>query len=61
MDFNAAPSSHVQNQSAIGVDKVDADVIITDPPYYDAIPYSDLWTSSMSGLRRSLVRPFANN
>lgn len=36
-----APSS-ARNRSAIQVGDLKADIIVTDPPYYDAIPYSDL-------------------
>jgi len=31
-----------------------ADVIVTDPPYYDAIPYSDLMEFFYVWLRRSV-------
>ncbi|MFX3544365.1 DUF1156 domain-containing protein [Ralstonia mannitolilytica] len=38
-----APVPSVLNQSAIDCPEAGAfDVIVTDPPYYDAIPYSDL-------------------
>ena len=49
-----APLPHILNQSAIGVNKVDADIVITDPPYYDAIPYSDLMDFFYVWLRRTL-------
>lgn len=40
---SVAPVPKVLNQSAIECPEVGAfDVIVTDPPYYDAIPYSDL-------------------
>jgi adenine-specific DNA methylase len=52
--LQSAPRSYVLNQSAIGVDKVNADVIVTDPPYYDAIPYSDLMDFFYVWLRRTL-------
>ena len=39
------PSSH---------ERQEVDVIITDPPYYDAIPYSDLMDFFYVWLRRSL-------
>jgi len=48
------PFPHILNQSVIGVDGVDADVIITDPPYYDAISYSDLMDFFYIWLRRNL-------
>ncbi len=49
-----APCPHILNRSAIGVDGVDVDVIITDPPYYDAISYSDLMDFFYIWLRRNL-------
>lgn len=49
-----APNPSVQNGSAIAVDAGDIDVIVTDPPYYDAIPYSDLMDFFYIWLRRSL-------
>lgn len=42
-------------QSAIAVGERDIDVIVTDPPYYDAIPYSDLMDFFYVWLRRSLA------
>ena len=39
--------------SAIGGLDESVDVIITDPPYYDAIPYSDLMDFFYVWLRRS--------
>jgi len=40
---SVAPIPKVLNQSAIECPEVGTfDVIVTDPPYYDAIPYSDL-------------------
>jgi adenine-specific DNA methylase len=42
------------NASAIALDrKAEYDLIITDPPYYDAIPYSDLMDYFYIWLRRS--------
>jgi adenine-specific DNA methylase len=49
-----APLPHVLNKSVIGVDGGSADVIVTDPPYYDAIPYADLMDFFYVWLRRSL-------
>jgi putative DNA methylase len=49
-----APPPYILNRSAIAVGGVDADVIITDPPYYDAISYSDLMDFFYVWLRRSL-------
>ena len=47
------PSSYVG--SAIAMDLQDsADVVVTDPPYYDAIPYSDLMDFFYIWLRRSV-------
>ena len=47
-----APSSDVELKSAIGEQTGPYDVIITDPPYYDAIPYSDLMDFFHIWLRR---------
>ena len=49
-----APKPHIQRASAIGVSDLDMyDVIMTDPPYYDAIPYSDLMDIFHIWLKRS--------
>lgn len=61
-----APRPQVKAQSAIG--KYGGfDVIVTDPPYYDAIPYSDLmdffyvWIRrSTHGMSRDIDAAFAN-
>jgi adenine-specific DNA methylase len=45
---------HVVKRSAIASDDADVDVIVTDPPYYDAIPYSDLMDFFYVWLRRTL-------
>ena len=50
-DGAAAPS--VRKRSAIQVEG-EYDVIVTDPPYYDAIPYSDLMDFFYVWLRRSV-------
>ncbi len=51
--FRDAPSATVLNQSAI--DMVgEQDIVVTDPPYYDAIPYSDLMDFFYVWLRRTL-------
>jgi putative DNA methylase len=42
------------NQSAIAVKPDKFDIVITDPPYYDAIPYSDLMDFFYVWLRRTL-------
>ena len=47
-----APSSNVELKSAINEENGSYDVIITDPPYYDAIPYSDLMDFFHIWLRR---------
>ncbi len=44
----------VRSQSAIGLRTVGFDVICTDPPYYDAIPYSDLMDFFHVWLRRAV-------
>jgi len=41
-------------RSAIGQQPADLDLICTDPPYYDAIPYSDLMDFFHVWLRRTL-------
>ena len=40
--------------SATSCDVADIDLVVTDPPYYDAIPYSDLMDFFYVWLRRSL-------
>ncbi len=55
--LNAAsekPENHVFNISAKSFELKDQDVVVTDPPYYDAIPYSDLMDFFYIWLRRSL-------
>jgi adenine-specific DNA methylase len=51
-EFTCAPT--LVNSSAITSRKVLFDAIITDPPYYDAIPYSDLMDFFYLWLRRTL-------
>jgi adenine-specific DNA methylase len=41
------------NRSAIAMNGEQYDIIVTDPPYYDAIPYSDLMDFFYVWLRRS--------
>jgi adenine-specific DNA methylase len=48
------PPSRCVRGSAINADYGPFDVIITDPPYYDAIPYSDLMDYYYVWLRRML-------
>jgi putative DNA methylase len=50
--FSASP--HVLLGSAINATVNEVDCIITDPPYYDAIPYSDLMDFFYVWLRRTL-------
>ncbi len=53
---NASPTDILAdslNQSAIGIGNIKADIIVTDPPYYDAIPYSDLMDFFYVWLRRA--------
>ncbi len=45
---------NVQNRSVLGTSIQGMDAIITDPPYYDAIPYSDAMDFFHVWLRRSL-------
>ena len=49
-----APSPQVLRQSAAGALPGAFDLICTDPPYYDAIPYSDLMDFFHIWLRRAL-------
>ena len=44
----------VLNNSAIVSQETQVDIIITDPPYYDAIPYSDLMDFFYIWLKRTL-------
>ena len=48
---SSAPT-HIRSESAIHI-KGEYDVILTDPPYYDAIPYSDLMDFFYVWLRRA--------
>ena len=50
----SAPDSAVLSRSAIEPGLEGFDVICTDPPYYDAIPYSDLMDFFHVWLRRAL-------
>ena len=49
-----APSPQVVTRSAITAQPANLDLICTDPPYYDAIPYSDLMDFFHIWLRRVL-------
>ncbi len=48
-----APAPKVLARSAISSDSARYDCILTDPPYYDAIPYSDLMDFFYVWLRRT--------
>ena len=52
------PEAQVLRQSAIEASAGEFDAIVTDPPYYDAIPYSDLMDFFYVWLRRTLHGPF---
>ena len=52
--YKNTESPTVLNQSAIQLSSQGFDVILTDPPYYDAIPYSDLMDFFYIWLRRTL-------
>lgn len=52
---NAVPPPKVLNRSAITRSASQVDIIVTDPPYYDAIPYSDLMDFFYVWLRRTLT------
>ncbi len=47
-----APAPHVVNQSSTKSTDAKYDLVLTDPPYYDAIPYSDLMDFFYIWLRR---------
>jgi len=49
-----APPTSVEARSAIRLQDEGVDLICTDPPYYDAIPYSDLMDFFYVWLRRAL-------
>ncbi len=51
--FKEAVEPHIIQQSAIAHNN-QVDIIVTDPPYYDAIPYSDLMDFFYVWLRRTL-------
>ena len=50
----SAPPATVSRESAIAIQSGGFDLICTDPPYYDAIPYSDLMDFFHVWLRRAL-------
>lgn len=49
------PAPMVSNQSAKTISNAGLDFVLTDPPYYDAIPYSDLMDFFYVWLRRCLT------
>ena len=50
----SVPPSVVMASATQKLDEAEFDVIVTDPPYYDAIPYSDLMDLFYVWLRRSV-------
>ncbi|MEX0804102.1 MAG: DUF1156 domain-containing protein [Candidatus Binatia bacterium] len=57
---SASSAPTVLCQSATTLSAETYDIIVTDPPYYDAIPYSDLMDFFYIWLRRTLVEKTAN-
>lgn len=49
-----APVPYITRASAIAQRTTNVDIVLTDPPYYDAIPYSDLMDFFYVWLRRTL-------
>ena len=52
--ISRGPAPHIAARSALAPQPGNLDVICTDPPYYDAIPYSDLMDFFHVWLRRVL-------
>ena len=51
-----APAPHVLNGSSVSTSGIgEFDVVLTDPPYYDAIPYADIMDFFYVWLRRTLT------
>ncbi len=50
----SAPTPSTRKASATGCVAQDCDIVVTDPPYYDAIPYSDLMDFFYVWLRRTM-------
>ena len=50
----AGPAPHLAARSALAPQPGSLDLVCTDPPYYDAIPYSDLMDFFQVWLRRAL-------
>jgi adenine-specific DNA methylase len=59
--LKGSPSPHVEARSAIREQTTHFDIVLTDPPYYDAIPYSDLMDFFYVWLRRVLRDPTTTN
>jgi adenine-specific DNA methylase len=53
--LGTSPSPSVENRSALEQASQIVDIVVTDPPYYDAIPYSDLMDFFYIWLRRALT------
>jgi putative DNA methylase len=51
----ASPAPNVMNLSATRSVPMELDIVVTDPPYYDAIPYSDLMDFFYIWLKRTLA------
>ena len=56
----ASPTAEAFCQSALQLTDQQVDVILTDPPYYDAIPYSDAMDFFHVWLRRCLTKTMPN-
>ena len=56
----ASPTAEAFCQSALQLTGQQVDVILTDPPYYDAIPYSDAMDFFHVWLRRCLTKTMPN-
>jgi putative DNA methylase len=54
-NYAEVPAPIAQRESAVKRFATDFDVIVTDPPYYDAIPYSDLMDFFYVWMRRTLT------
>ena len=50
----ASPRGQARRASALEAGGLEVDIVVTDPPYYDAIPYSDLMDFFYVWLRRTL-------
>ncbi len=53
-NLDRVPPPHILNASATSIESNEVDVVFTDPPYYDAIPYSDLMDFFYVWLKRSI-------